>query len=739
MKSCKRVLSLFISFCLLISVSVLAAPVTQADTPESAQTYVSDLIAYYRDYQEDATTDIMRTLDQLKKVDEGQYEAWSKIMDYWSYINTEMKVNIGVTEDGLPQDDSLCIVILGFALNPDGTMKEELIHRLEAGLASAEKYPNAYVVVTGGGTAAENPNVTEGGLMGEWLLEHGLDESRLIVENRAPSTVGNAENTFKILTEEYPQVKNIVMVTSDYHVPRGCILFYSKFVLSALASGKEPLNIVSNAGCETGSQGYESIALQASGVASVAGVQVSADKRPLSTPSYLTVKQNSPYAAGEDLDLTVTAYYDSGYSRDVTDLVEVFDFDPAAGPGQSILLKYTENGVTRQATCTLLGEEEMTHAAALIAHLIAYYRDYQESATTDIMRTLDELKTVDVNQYEAWCKIMDYWSYINTEMKVNIGVTADGLPQDDSLCIVILGFALNDDGTMKEELIHRLEVGLASAKKYPNAYVLVTGGGTAANNPNVTEGGLMGEWLLEQGLDPDRLIVENRAPDTVGNALNTFNILTSKYPQVKNIVMVTSDYHVPRGCLLFYSKFVLAALESGQEPLNIVSNAGCDTGSQGYETIALQAYGLSTVAGVDVPADPLTLSKLTGITVQQNAPYTDGGKLDLTVTATYDSGYTRDVTTLATVSDFEAAGDTVTVTYQENGVTCTATLTVQGEQPQVTPTPAPEVTDKPQVTQKPENVPQTGDDATVTLYVVTLAASLALLGGAVVVHRRRQR
>ena len=152
-----------------------------------------------------------------------------------------------------------------------------------------------------------------------------------------------------------------------------------------------------------------------------------------------------------------------------------------------------------------------------------------------------------------------------------------------------------------------------------------------------------------------------------------------------------------------------------------------------------QASGVASVAGVDVPADPLTLSKLTGITVQQNAPYTDGGKLDLTVTATYDSGYTRDVTTLATVSDFEAAGDTVTVTYQENGVTCTAPLTVQGEQPQVTPTPAPEVTDKPQVTQKPENVPQTGDDATVTLYVVTLAASLALLGGAVVVHRRRQR
>lgn len=107
-------------------------------------------------------------------------------MDYWSYVNTDMPVNLNVAPDGLAQDDSLCIVILGFALNSDGTMKDELIGRLETGLASAEKYPNAYVVVTGGGTAAGNPNVTEGGLMGEWLLEHGLDEERLIVEDQAP-------------------------------------------------------------------------------------------------------------------------------------------------------------------------------------------------------------------------------------------------------------------------------------------------------------------------------------------------------------------------------------------------------------------------------------------------------------------------------------------------------------------------------------------------------------------------
>ena len=346
MKTRQRLTALVLALFLLLGSAAAIHRPAQAQAPATANELVADLIAYYRDYQEDATTDILRTLDQLKKVDEGQYEAWSKIMDYWSYINTDMKVNIGVTEDGLPQDDSLCIVILGFALNSDGTMKEELIHRLEVGLASAEKYPNAYVVVTGGGTASGNPNVTEGGLMGEWLLEQGLDPDRLIVEDRAPNTVGNAENTFNILTEDYPQVKNIVMVTSDYHVPRGCILFYSKFVLSALESGKEPLAIVSNAGCETGSQGYESISLQASGVASVAGVSVSGTKLPLSQLTGLVIDQDPVYTSGDTVDLTVTARYDSDFARDVSDLVTITDFDPAQGADQTITVSYEENDIT---------------------------------------------------------------------------------------------------------------------------------------------------------------------------------------------------------------------------------------------------------------------------------------------------------------------------------------------------------------------------------------------------------
>ena len=52
----------------------------------------------------------------------------------------------------------------------------------------------------------------------------------------------------------------------------------------------------------------------------------------------------------------------------------------------------------------------------------------------------------------------------NTDMNVNVDVLPDGLPNDDSLCITVLGFALNDDGTMKDELVGRLQTDLQVLK-----------------------------------------------------------------------------------------------------------------------------------------------------------------------------------------------------------------------------------------------------------------------------------
>ncbi len=363
-----KILALVLALVMVLGLT--AAPVRAAG---DANPYIADLIGYYKQYQESAETDILRTLEEMALVDPVQAEAWEQIMAYWSYVNTDMVVNIGTVPEGLPEDDSVAIVILGFALNDDGTMKDELIGRLQTGLAIAVAYPNSYVVVTGGGTAKNNPNVTEGGLMGQWLLDQGLAEDRLIIENKAPNTVGNAENTYKILSEEYPQVDSFVMVTSDYHVPRGCILFYSKCLLAAYESGGEPLELISNAGFYTGSNGYESISLQANGVASVAGVSAS---------SNLTLSALVTLTVAYDGALTVTAGYDTDYSRDVTDKAVISGFDPELGAAQTISVSYTENGLTLQGSFDLSQGESTIFSVAHLEALIAQAEAISPAAYT---------------------------------------------------------------------------------------------------------------------------------------------------------------------------------------------------------------------------------------------------------------------------------------------------------------------------------------------------------------------
>ena len=187
-------------------------------------------------------------LGELGALDERQGELWTGIMDYWDYANKELKVHTKGLPKDLPKDESLCIVVLGFELNDDGTMQDELIGRLETALKCAEQYPAAYVVCTGGGTAKDNPDVTEAGLMGEWLLEHDLEKDRLIIEDRSLTTAQNAKFTYEILLRDYPQVDSVAIVSSTYHIAWGSLLFEASFMKSASENDTPEIHVISNCG-----------------------------------------------------------------------------------------------------------------------------------------------------------------------------------------------------------------------------------------------------------------------------------------------------------------------------------------------------------------------------------------------------------------------------------------------------------------------------------------------------------
>ena len=119
----------------------------------------------------------------------------------------------------------LCLVALGLQLNPDGSMQQELIGRLEALKIAAQKNPQAIIVCTGGHTAVNNRSVSEAGQMAQWLRENGIDPDRILVESKALSTQDNAVYTLELLKQYHPEVSQIAIITSDYHMNDGVQLF----------------------------------------------------------------------------------------------------------------------------------------------------------------------------------------------------------------------------------------------------------------------------------------------------------------------------------------------------------------------------------------------------------------------------------------------------------------------------------------------------------------------------------
>jgi len=232
----KRFLTLLLAAAICLSLGAAAS----AERPASWD-IIEKIVVLYASEGEAATDRILELFGDLEAVDAAAAEKWAKILHTWH--DNELTINEDILPDGLPDTDELCLVALGFQLNPDGSMRDELLHRLETVKRSAEKYPNALIVCTGGGTARDNPAATEGGVMAKWLRENGIRSSRIIIENQSQTTAQNAIYTLNILKKEFPQVSKLAIISSDYHIATGKLLFEAELILRDDAD----MEVVSNA------------------------------------------------------------------------------------------------------------------------------------------------------------------------------------------------------------------------------------------------------------------------------------------------------------------------------------------------------------------------------------------------------------------------------------------------------------------------------------------------------------
>ena len=247
----------------------------------------------------------------------------------------------------------------------------------------------------------------------------------------------------------------------------------------------------------------------------------------------------------------------------------------------------------------VLGTRAAEQTNPYIEQMLNYILHYRQEARPQVEALLENIGAVDAGEKEAWERILHFWEYCYEDLPVSEGVLPDGLPQDDSLCIVVMGYCLNRDGSMTWELQGRLRVALESAKKYPNAYVLCVGGPTAADG-KTTEAAQMRQWLLWQGIEADRIIVEEKSLSTTENAMYSLPVLQKLYPSVEKLAIVTSGYHVRRSCLMFGVTAEYNACYNGYRPLEVVGNAAYVMGYGPEETFYTQVWGIAIVAGVEV-------------------------------------------------------------------------------------------------------------------------------------------
>lgn len=112
--------------------------------------------------------------------------------------------------------------------------------------------------------------------------------------------------------------------------------------------------------------------------------------------------------------------------------------------------------------------------------------------------------------------------------------------------IVVLGAGLYDDGTMRPVLVERLQAALALAERYRASPIVVSGG---VPRSGVTEARAMRDWLVANGVAPERITEEDTSASTVENANNTASILADRGAQ--GAVVVSSSNHVERALIDF--------------------------------------------------------------------------------------------------------------------------------------------------------------------------------------------
>jgi uncharacterized SAM-binding protein YcdF (DUF218 family) len=110
--------------------------------------------------------------------------------------------------------------------------------------------------------------------------------------------------------------------------------------------------------------------------------------------------------------------------------------------------------------------------------------------------------------------------------------------------LIVLGAALHGD-RVTWVLSNRLDTAAAYLTAHPETTVIVSGG--QGSGEDIPEAAGMQRYLIERcGIDPDRILVEDRSTSTLENFAFSKALIERELGADKKIAFVTTDFHVFR-------------------------------------------------------------------------------------------------------------------------------------------------------------------------------------------------
>lgn len=109
--------------------------------------------------------------------------------------------------------------------------------------------------------------------------------------------------------------------------------------------------------------------------------------------------------------------------------------------------------------------------------------------------------------------------------------------------ILVLGTGIRGD-RVTTSMAARLDRALECAAKNPTALIVVSGG--QGPQETISEAEAMFRYLVARGVDPARIVKEDRSTSTSENLRFTRALLDERFGSGYTVALVTSDYHVYR-------------------------------------------------------------------------------------------------------------------------------------------------------------------------------------------------